>query len=182
MATKAVFIGINRHVDSSFSELVGARRDATALWALFSDTVDGLSARLLLDEHATYETTSEAILATLSSANGDDVVVISFAGHGTPDGRLAFFDTKSADLPSTALSMSVLAESFKSTKARAVLLILDCCFSGQAPARVLESAALPRSTVPFTDISGEGRILLAACATRPHGSNREAATDCSHTP
>lgn len=165
MAFKAVFIGVNRHEDPSFSELVGARRDATALWALFSDTVEGLTTRLLLDDRATHEAASEAILSTLSSANADDVIVISFAGHGTPDGRLAFFDTNSVDLPGTALSMTVLAESFKSTKARAVLLILDCCFSGQAPARVLEAAALPRSTVPFTDISGDGRILLAACAT-----------------
>ncbi|WP_375786913.1 DEAD/DEAH box helicase [Bradyrhizobium sp. Pha-3] len=165
MAFKAVFIGINKHVDPAFSELVGARRDATALWALFSDTIDGLSAHRLLDDRATHEATSAAILGTLAAAAEDDVVLISFAGHGTPDGRLAFFDTNSADLPGTALSMTVLAEAFRYTKARIVLLILDCCFSGQAPARVLETAALSRSTVPYTDISGEGRILLAACAT-----------------
>lgn len=165
MACKAVFIGVNRHVDPAFSELVGARTDATALWALFSDTLEGLSTHLLLDDRATHEAASKAILSTLSSADAEDVVVITFAGHGTPDGRLAFFDTDSTDLPGTALSMTVLAESFKSTPARAVLLILDCCFSGQAPARVLETASLPRTTVPFTEISGEGRILLAACAT-----------------
>jgi helicase len=66
------------------------------------------------------------------------VIVISFAGHGSPDGNLVVFDTDPANLAGTAVSMADLAEAFKATKARAVLCILDCCFSGQAPARVLE--------------------------------------------
>ena len=61
--------------------------------------------------------------------------------------------------------MAGLADAFKATRARAVLCILDCCFSGQAPARVLETAARPRSAFALTGFYGEGRILLAACAT-----------------
>ena len=61
--------------------------------------------------------------------------------------------------------MAGLADAFKATKARAVLCILDCCFSGQAPARVLETEARPRNAFALTGIYGEGRILLAACAT-----------------
>ncbi|WP_024521132.1 hypothetical protein [Bradyrhizobium sp. Tv2a-2] len=57
-----------------------------------------------------------------------------------------------------------MAEAFRTTKAKVVLCILDCCFSGNAPARVLETAARPRSTFGLAGISGEGRILLAACA------------------
>lgn len=102
---------------------------------------------------------------TLSVAGPDDVVVITFAGHGSPDGNLVLFDTNAADLTSTGLSMARLADAFKTTKARAVLCVLDCCFSGQAPARVLETAARPRSAFALTGIYGEGRILLAACAT-----------------
>ena len=164
MAIKAVFVGINKHLDPSISELSGARRDATALWALFTDSVRDLSARLLLDDAATLADASNAMLGTLADASGDDVVVITFAGHGSPDGSLVLFDTDTADLANTALSMASLAEAFKSTKARAVLCILDCCFSGQAPARVLEMAARPRNAFALTGIYGEGRILLAACA------------------
>ncbi|MDN7671081.1 caspase family protein [Burkholderia oklahomensis] len=149
----------------SIPELSGARRDATALWALFSDTIEGLSARLLVDEAATHTEVSSAMLGTLAAAGADDVVVIAFAGHGSPDGNLVLFDTNASDLAGTALSMAGLADAFKATKARAVLCILDCCFSGQAPARVLETAARPRSAFALTDIYGEGRILLAARAT-----------------
>lgn len=165
MAIKAAFVGINKHLDSSIPELSGARRDATALWALFADSVENLSARLLVDEAATLAEASGAMLGTLADASADDVVVIAFAGHGSPDGNLVLFDTKAADLANTALSMANLADAFKTTKARAVLCILDCCFSGQAPARVLETAARPRSAFALTGIYGEGRILLAACAT-----------------
>jgi helicase len=165
VAIKAIFVGINKHLDATIPELGGARRDATALWALFTDTVEGLAARLLVDEAATHAEVSHAILGTLSSAGPDDVLVVSFAGHGSPDGNLVLFDTNAADLTSTGLSMAGLADAFKATKARAVLCVLDCCFSGQAPARVLEAAARPRSPFALTGIYGEGRILLAACAT-----------------
>lgn len=165
MAIKATFIGINKHLDPCIPELSGARRDATALWALFTDSVENLSARLLVDEAATLAAVSDAMLGPLAAANADDVIVIAFAGHGSPDGNLVLFDTNAADLANTALPMASLADAFKATKARAVLCILDCCFSGQAPARVLETTARPRNAFALTGICGEGRILLAACET-----------------
>jgi uncharacterized caspase-like protein len=165
MATSAVFVGVNKHRDPAIPELGGARRDATALWALFTDTIDGLSARLLVDERATHAEASAAILGALDAAREDDVVIVGFAGHGSPDGSLVLFDTDAADLAGTAFPMVALADAFKRTKARAVLCVLDCCFSGQAPARVLEMEARPRNAFALTGVFGEGRILLAACAT-----------------
>jgi helicase len=52
MTTRAVFVGVNKHLDPAIPELSGASRDATALWALFTDTVQGLTARLLVDDVA----------------------------------------------------------------------------------------------------------------------------------
>jgi len=98
MTLKAVFIGINRHAAPMIPELSGARRDATALWALFTDTIEGLSARLLVDEAATHADVSQAILGTLAAADEDDALIISFAGHGTSDGNLVLFDTDTGDL------------------------------------------------------------------------------------
>lgn len=164
MALKAVFAGIDRHHSPDIPELGGAKRDATALWALFTDSIPGLSARLLIDDRATLADVRDAVVGTLEAADADDTVVLSFAGHGSPDGSLVAFDTDPADLAGTALSMTVLAEAFRTTKAKVVLCILDCCFSGNAPARVLETAARPRSAFALAGISGEGRILLAACA------------------
>ena len=163
MTTKGIFVGVDQHLHGDIPELNGARRDATALWALFSDTINGLTARLLVNENATFARVSKAIIGSLSTADRDDVIVISFAGHGSRDGGLVLFDTDSGNLSGTSLPMATLADAFKATKARAVLCILDCCFSGQAPARVLETAATPRNPFVLSGIYGEGRILLAAC-------------------
>jgi uncharacterized caspase-like protein len=75
------------------------------------------------------------------------------------------FDTQSNNLAHTGISMNSFAETFKASKARAILCILDCCFSGQAPARVLENSARPRNVFELAGVYGEGRILIAACAS-----------------
>jgi helicase len=87
MALEAIFIGINKHLDPTIPELSGARRDAIALWALFTDTIEDLAARLLVDETATQSEVAQAVFGTLSAAQEDDVVLISFAGHGWRPGK-----------------------------------------------------------------------------------------------
>jgi helicase len=164
MSIRATFVGVNRHRDPTIPELSGARADATALWALFADTLPDARTQLLVDDSATHDAARESVCVALAEATEDDVVVISFAGHGSPDGHLVLFDTEVARLADTALSMAELARRFRESRARVVLCILDCCFSGHAPARVLELDARPRSAVlALTSIAGEGRILLSAC-------------------
>jgi hypothetical protein len=108
-------------------------------------------------------------------AQSDDVIVISFAGHGSPDGNLVVFDTDPANLAGTAVSMADLAEAFKATKAGAVLCILDCCCSGQAPAargisNCVDFGVLQGSAPPS---SGNSRRGLAA-DPKMHGSVHQA--------
>jgi helicase len=165
-------------------ELGGARQDATDLWALFTDTLPGLSARLLVDETATCIDVSQALLGRLSSALPDDVVVITFAGDGSPEGHLVLYDTDGSNLAGTALPMSVLADAFRDSKARAILCILDCCFSGQAPARVLEGAARARARSAFAFNGIYGIAWVVSCwqpvlLMSPLMSSRVLAMGCS---
>ena len=83
MTVKAIFVGVNRYLGPAIAELSGARRDAMALWASFTDTIEGLAARRLVDQEATHSDVSDAILGTLEGAHEDDVIVITFAGHGS---------------------------------------------------------------------------------------------------
>lgn len=163
MALLASFIGVDKYVDMGIRDLNGARRDATALWALFSDTIPGIAADLIVDKEATVNRVRQALDTTLGAAGPDDTVVISFAGHGTHDQRLVLHDSSIHNLAGTTIPIEEVAEKFKKSSARAILFILDCCFSGGAPARVLESSPIPRNPgSPLTDLAGEGRILLAA--------------------
>jgi len=164
MAFLAAFIGIDRHRDPGIRDLGAARRDATALWALFSDTFPELSSKLLVDEDATASAIVGALDETLAAAGSDDVVFVSFSGHGTKDHRLVAHDTMRADLPGTTVSMTDLATRFKQSRAKVIVCILDCCFSGGAPARVLEdSPVVVRDPLsPLEEVAGAGRILIAA--------------------
>lgn len=45
MATKTIFVSLYRHLDPETPVPSGARRDATASWAHFANTTDGLLAR-----------------------------------------------------------------------------------------------------------------------------------------
>lgn len=162
MKHHAVFIGVDRHADPEIPELTGARRDALALWAAFMDSVDGLEGVRLTDEAATGEAIRSALDSTLGAAGPEDTVIVTYSGHGSPDHRLIPFDTQVDALEATAISMAELAERFAATRARAVLCVLDCCYSGGAPARVLE-APVPRA---FGDtvrmLEGKGRFIIAA--------------------
>lgn len=163
MATMAAFIGIDSYADIGISDLTGASRDAIALWALFSDSLPDLDPALLVDKRATASAIRDALDATLGAAGPDDTVVLSFSGHGTHDHRLVAHDTSLDDLGASAIPMQELADRFKASQARAVLCVLDCCFSGGAPARVLEQSPIPRGVGFSLDaLSGKGRVLIAA--------------------
>ena len=163
MSLIGVFIGVNKHSDPGIPELTGATRDATALWALFKDSVEGIVDLRLLDEEATAAAIRTALDASLRGATEDDTVVLYFAGHGTPGHQLVPFDTDLSAVGQTTIPMQELADSLKITEARASLVILDCCFSGGAPARVLEGVPVTRAGAPTaTDLGGNGRLVLAA--------------------
>lgn len=162
---RGAFFGIDRYADPEIRDLDGAARDGRGLWALFSDSVAGLDAELLVDADASLDAVRSAMDRTLGAATENDVVLLGFAGHGTPDHRLVLADSRIDDLPATTLDMNELARRFRESRARAVLLLLDCCFSGGAPARVVNGGLRLRDVgIPLGGVAGRGRVLLAASA------------------
>ena len=125
----------------------------------------------------------------LGDAAKDNVAIFCFSGHGTHDHRLVPHDADCNALAVTTISMDELAEHSKNSKARAIL-ILDCCFSGGAPAKVLEHSPISRlAASPFDAIAGKGRILIAASAAHEaaweqpgtgHGLLTKALIRCTH--
>jgi helicase len=159
---RARFIGVGKFLDPLIPELTGCARDATALCTLFEDTIDGLDARAFVDGDATLANTRQALADTLGGAEEGDAVILAFATHGTQDHRIVVHDTSLANLDSTALSMAVLADAFRECRAKFILCILDCCFGGAAPARVILGTPKSRALIDLSAFAGEGRLLLAA--------------------
>ena len=93
MALLGGFIGIDRYDDPEIRDLTGARRDAVALWALLSDFLPEMQTVRLLDREATMAAVDDLFTRwTLDAAGDDDVVILTFAGHGTRDHRLVVAD------------------------------------------------------------------------------------------
>ena len=120
-----------------------------------------MDAILLVDEAASCEPVRAALAGALQSAAPDDVVIVAFAGHGTQDHRLVMHDTQADNLPATTIDMGYLAELFRTCQARAVICLLDCCFSGGAAARVLDIGLAARA-LNLAEIGGQGRVLFTA--------------------
>src|SRR5262245_4195540 len=130
MQYRLVFIGIDQYADSEIRELSGAVNDARALWALFADTFPTAQSDLLTNELAVRAAVVQKLNEALLNAQGDDVAVVFFGGHGTRDQQLVLHDSLRNELSATTIAMQDIADLFRRTRARAALLVLDCCFSG----------------------------------------------------
>ncbi|MFE3400326.1 DEAD/DEAH box helicase [Streptomyces anulatus] len=138
MAFYGLFVGID-YYESDFRSLRFAKRDAIALCALFDDNLEG-RATLLLDSDATKERLVAELRCLAEASTDEDFVVIAFSGHGVPGGALAAYDVSPDDPAKGSLPLDDLAELIRRIPARALLLVLDCCFSGHAADKVLHIA------------------------------------------
>ncbi|MGV9338993.1 DEAD/DEAH box helicase [Streptomyces sp. NPDC003688] len=138
MAFYGLFVGID-YYESDFRSLRFAKRDAIALCALFEDNLEG-RATLLLDSDATKERLVAELRCLAEDSADEDFVVIAFSGHGVPGGALATYDVSPDDPAEGSLPLDELAELIRRIPARALLLVLDCCFSGHAADKVLHIA------------------------------------------
>jgi len=163
MAIIGKFIGVNKYNDPRIRDLVGTKNDATALWALFMDTLPEMQGELLTGQQATIANIRTAIQQSLEQATADDVVIIFYSGHGSQNLRITGFDSTISQLDQSTMAMQDIASLFKKSAAKNILCILDCCFSGGAPAKVLEDSPIARSAGnPLDELAGEGRIIIAA--------------------
>ena len=132
-AYKALIIGINDYKDPEIPDLETAVNDANAMANLLSERY-GFEVKRLLDREATREAIYRALRSLASSTEGDDSVLIYYAGHGdldrlTNDGWWIPVDAKGGD-PVTYLNNFLVQTYMRSMKARHVLLISDSCYSG----------------------------------------------------
>lgn len=170
MAFQGLFIGVDRYASPSIKELTCAARDATALEALFADTLGGRTT--LLTDAAATRGRIEAEFLELAKCSPEDTVVIAFSGHGSDTHELVTYDTDVRDLKATAVPLDLLQEWFSKVPARRLIFFLDCCFSGGMGAKVfnvgVHSRDLTSVEARLAELAGAGRIIFtASSATEP---------------
>ena len=169
MTYRGLHIGIDRYADPRIQWLSGAVRDAQALHALFADTF-GNEGVLLSDEAGTAAAIREALATLATAADDDDVIVITYAGHGSDDHFLIPHDADVSRIPDTCISLDELADLISAIPGTTLLCALDCCFSGGLGARVFSTGLQSRApatgaTIDALDrFTGDGRVVLTASA------------------
>jgi uncharacterized caspase-like protein len=186
----ALIIGVSRYKDTRVVPLQFAATDANAIWARAIDE-DGLhvpaeNTRLLLDQDAT----RSAILAGLEWLNqvshGGDTAIVYFSGHGAVDVQpsgaigghyLLPYDARPLDRkgdlaldPRTGISLALLRETLQNSRAKQLLLVLDCCFAGGVEGNFsqvrLDRDQMRQSLAEIDSFQylGTGRWTITACS------------------
>lgn len=138
----AVVIGVSEYAYSRIPALRYAAKDAKALHDWLVSPAGGRYApsrvKLLTDRNATAAAIKEALYTWLRQTIEEDVVVIYFAGHGSPDSPdtpqnlyLLPHDTRYDAIASTGFPMWDVETALKRfIKARRVVVLADACHSG----------------------------------------------------
>jgi uncharacterized caspase-like protein len=180
----AVLIGINDYADTSIPNLGFARADAERFQEMLEASVyrNDITVYPLLDENATRANVLDLIAVDLSrSAAPEDIVIIFFAGHGSPEVYpsldvasrfLVCHDTRRTTLFSSAIEIGDdLRRLAARLTSRLVLFVLDACFSGYTGGRGIIGPQLEfqrrtyRAEPKLADLPlGEGIAFMAAAA------------------
>ena len=126
----AILIGVNTY--DELEELRSPRADLKALEQVLE--ANGHFDRVLVLADSTRTETMEALEAALGEGRPEDLLFVSFSGHGVKDKRgrlhLAFRDTRRKRLETTAISAEVLKRMLEDSRMRSKVLLLDCCHGG----------------------------------------------------
>jgi helicase len=159
-----LFIGVDRYGSPDIQELRYAEQDAVALHTLFADNL-GDGGELLIGCEATRPAIKRRF-RHLAEVDPDDVVVVSFSGHGSETHELVTYDADLYDLAGSCIPLDLLTEWFRAIPARRLVCILDCCFSGAMGAKVLLVESRPRTLRSeeslLEQLAGDGRLILTA--------------------
>lgn len=138
----AVIIGVSRYSDTRIQSLRYATADAKYFYNWLISSRGGKYApnniRLLLDKNATGRNIKDALFNWLRKAIEEDIVIIYFAGHGSPDSPdtpenlyLLPYDTQYDNIAATGFPMWDVETALKRfIKAKRVIVIADACHSG----------------------------------------------------
>ncbi len=171
-----LFIGIDKYKSVEVNELKCAVRDAASLYSIFSDTFGAGGTKLMIDAEATRKNIMFDFENRLFNVSPDDFVVITYSGHGSDNHHLVTHDLDPSNFSATSIALEELVDFFKKVPAKNLFLLLDCCFSGGAGAKVFHHQ-IGRRNIESTEtilnrIGGQGRLIFTAS-----GANEEAIED-----
>ena len=157
----ALLIAVGVYQDPDLRELRSPKADAAALRLVLEDeAIGGFGVEVLVDQPS--HLTRRAIQKFFSNRSLDDLLLVHVSSHGVKDddGRLFFAcaDTELGLLDATAVPASYLNEQMERCRARSIVMLLDCCYSGA----FASGSKSDRSPHLRDALGGSGRAILTA--------------------
>jgi sugar lactone lactonase YvrE len=160
-ARRALIVATGSHDDTDLRRLRSPGQDAPTLARVLADPAIGdFDVTQVVDQP--HYAVAAALEDFFADSRLDDLLVVHLSCHGVKDddGRLYFAaaDTRRRRLASTAVSAAYLNDLMERCRARSIVLLLDCCYSGAfvAGAKGDEGVHLKEK------LSGQGRAVLTA--------------------
>jgi hypothetical protein len=141
-STRAIVVGIGKYQGSELEDLPECPKEAAAVArALASPNCCGIPEeriQLVLESEASADTILATVDEAAQAATSDEILIVYFAGHGQNEGGGFLLRTGPRERdPKRGISRDELAAKLAHTRARGVLVILDCCggagFAERAP-------------------------------------------------
>ncbi|ASU82933.1 hypothetical protein CDO52_09140 [Nocardiopsis gilva YIM 90087] len=168
MRRVAILIGTGKYRDPGLQNLLSPQADVAAIGGALEANGNFDEVISLLDP--THDEASGAIEQALNSGKPDDLVFVSFSGHGvrnTP-GRLhlTFSDTRLDRVASTGLSSEGLQRMLHDSRVTKKVVLLDCCYSGSFADGFATRSSGEQEFIDFQRefLGGEGTYVLASSA------------------
>jgi hypothetical protein len=163
--------------DSGLDNLRGPVNDVERLAAVLGDPERGnFEVRTFLDRPGSE--VFPAIEDVVNDATRDDLVLIFYAGHGKLDGGgrlcLAMAETQTRRVFSTSISASGLTNLLGNGGAGAIVLLLDCCYSGAMSKEFHRGSATEELGALAREVSGL-HVITATTGTQTAREREEEA-------
>jgi Caspase domain len=164
----ALIIATGQYQDPKLGTLASPAQDAAELARVLEDpAIGGLDVRVLVNTPG--QVLREEIEGFFVGRRPDDLLVLYLSCHGVKDlaGRLHFAaaTTKLSLLASTGITADFVYQQVEQCRARKILLLLDCCYSG-AYLKGHRPRAEPRAVLP--EPGGQGRAVITSCTALEH--------------
>jgi hypothetical protein len=184
MNRHAILFGVSEYgQESGLKPLNGPENDVGLLCDLYgSSEYGGAAERTHPYKNIPHYEARVLLFRFLKKLDRDDVAVIHFSGHGMQDEDgglyLCFTDTRADELEISALAVEHLRKMLDLSRARKVLVTLDCCYSGAAGGQLTRDS-IGTQLKKIEEKFGEGAgvyVLSASGATETAKETEELGT------
>ena len=187
---KALIVASDEFEHAGLSRLQAPSADAEALAGVLGDPdIGGFDVRVV--HNSPSHTVQAQVEDLFAEGEPDDLLLLHFSGHGlkSDSGELFFAatNTRPDRLASTGVSADFVQRCMRGSRARSIVLFLDCCYGGAFSEGVAVRAAGPANVLdsfPAGKLGGgRGRAVITASSAMEYAFEGSAlATDEQRQP